>query len=36
MGISGCGKSLFVKAIAGRWRLPLVRLTARRSCAGST
>jgi vesicle-fusing ATPase len=26
MGISGCGKSLFVKAIAGRWRLPLVRL----------
>jgi len=26
MGVSGCGKSLFVKAIAGRWRLPLVRL----------
>jgi vesicle-fusing ATPase len=26
MGISGCGKSLFVKAIATRWRLPLVRL----------
>ncbi len=26
MGISGCGKSLFVKAIAARWRLPLVRL----------
>ncbi len=26
MGISGCGKSLFVKVIATRWRLPLVRL----------
>jgi ATP-dependent 26S proteasome regulatory subunit len=26
MGISGCGKSLFVKAIAARWGLPLVRL----------
>ncbi len=26
MGISGCGKSLFVKAIAARWQLPLVRL----------
>ena len=26
MGISGCGKSLFVKAIAGFWRLPLIRL----------
>src|SRR5208283_140625 len=26
MGISGCGKSLFVKAIATRWRLPLIRL----------
>lgn len=26
MGISGCGKSLFVKAIAARWRLPLIRL----------
>ncbi len=26
MGISGCGKSLFVKAIASRWHLPLVRL----------
>ncbi|PLX81691.1 MAG: AAA family ATPase [Desulfuromonas sp.] len=26
MGISGCGKSLFVKAIASRWNLPLVRL----------
>jgi len=26
MGVSGCGKSLFVKAIAGRWHLPLVRL----------
>ncbi|PLX78759.1 MAG: AAA family ATPase [Desulfuromonas sp.] len=26
MGISGCGKSLFVKAIADRWRLPLIRL----------
>lgn len=26
MGISGCGKSLFVKAIASRWQLPLVRL----------
>ncbi len=26
MGISGCGKSLFVKAIAARWGLPLVKL----------
>ncbi len=26
MGVSGCGKSLFVKAIAARWHLPLVRL----------
>lgn len=26
MGISGCGKSLFVKAIAARWKLPLLRL----------
>jgi len=26
MGISGCGKSLFVKVIASRWRLPLIRL----------
>ena len=26
MGIAGCGKSLFVKAIAAQWRLPLVRL----------
>ncbi|MCD6525482.1 MAG: AAA family ATPase [Desulfuromonas sp.] len=26
MGISGCGKSLFVKAIASRWSLPLLRL----------
>jgi len=26
MGISGCGKSLFVKIIAARWRLPLIRL----------
>lgn len=26
MGISGCGKSLFVKAIAQRWQLPLLRL----------
>ncbi|MGC9519035.1 MAG: AAA family ATPase [Desulfuromonadaceae bacterium] len=26
MGISGCGKSLFVKAIASRWKLPLLRL----------
>ncbi len=26
MGASGCGKSLFVKAIAARWNLPLVRL----------
>ncbi|AMV71471.1 AAA family ATPase [Desulfuromonas carbonis] len=26
MGISGCGKSLFVKAIAARWHLPLLRL----------
>ncbi len=26
MGISGCGKSLFVKVIAAHWRLPLIRL----------
>lgn len=26
MGISGCGKSLFVKVIAAHWGLPLVRL----------
>ena len=26
MGIAGCGKSLFVKAIASKWRLPLIRL----------
>lgn len=26
MGIAGCGKSLFVKAIATKWRLPLIRL----------
>jgi SpoVK/Ycf46/Vps4 family AAA+-type ATPase len=26
MGVSGCGKSLFVKVIAAQWRLPLVRL----------
>lgn len=26
MGISGCGKSLFAKAIASTWRLPLFRL----------
>lgn len=26
MGISGCGKSLFVKVIAARWHLPLIRL----------
>lgn len=26
MGIAGCGKSLFVKAIAAQWRLPLIRL----------
>lgn len=26
MGIAGCGKSLFVKAIAAEWRLPLIRL----------
>jgi SpoVK/Ycf46/Vps4 family AAA+-type ATPase len=26
MGISGCGKSLFVKVLAARWRLPLIRL----------
>ena len=26
MGVSGCGKSLLVKAIAGGWRLRLVRL----------
>ncbi|RNC71431.1 MAG: AAA family ATPase [Desulfuromonadales bacterium] len=26
MGIAGCGKSLFVKAIASSWRLPLIRL----------
>ena len=26
MGVSGCGKSLLIKAIAGGWRLPLIRL----------
>ncbi len=26
MGASGCGKSLFVKVIATRWRIPLIRL----------
>lgn len=26
MGIAGCGKSLFVKAIAAEWNLPLLRL----------
>lgn len=26
MGIAGCGKSLFVKAIAAEWNLPLIRL----------
>ncbi len=26
MGISGCGKSLFVKVIAAQWSLPLIRL----------
>jgi vesicle-fusing ATPase len=26
MGVSGCGKSLFVKAIAARWQLPVIRL----------
>ncbi len=26
MGVAGCGKSLFVKAIAAQWRLPLIRL----------
>ncbi len=26
MGISGCGKSLFVKVIAAQWHLPLIRL----------
>jgi SpoVK/Ycf46/Vps4 family AAA+-type ATPase len=26
MGVAGCGKSLFVKAIASEWRLPLIRL----------
>ena len=26
MGVAGCGKSLFVKAIASQWRLPLIRL----------
>jgi len=26
MGIAGCGKSLFIKAIAAEWRLPLIRL----------
>jgi hypothetical protein len=26
MGIAGCGKSLFVKAIAAKWKLPLIRL----------
>ena len=26
MGVAGCGKSLFVKAIAAQWHLPLIRL----------
>ncbi|MDD5310121.1 MAG: AAA family ATPase [Deltaproteobacteria bacterium] len=26
MGVQGCGKSLTAKAVAGHWRLPLVRL----------
>jgi hypothetical protein len=26
MGVAGCGKSLFVKAIAAHWQLPLIRL----------
>ncbi len=26
MGIAGCGKSLFVKAVAAKWLLPLIRL----------
>jgi hypothetical protein len=26
MGIAGCGKSLFVKGIAAKWSLPLIRL----------
>ena len=26
MGVSGCGKSLFVKVIAANWHLPLIRL----------
>jgi len=26
MGVAGCGKSLFVKAIAAGWHLPLIRL----------
>jgi len=26
MGISGCGKSLFIKSIAAEWNLPLIRL----------
>ncbi len=26
MGVAGCGKSLFVKAVAAQWRLPLIRL----------
>jgi ABC-type dipeptide/oligopeptide/nickel transport system ATPase component len=26
MGVAGCGKSLFVKAIATQWRMPLIRL----------
>lgn len=26
MGIAGCGKSLFVKAVAAEWQLPLLRL----------
>ena len=35
MGISGCGKSLFVKAIAARWHLPLFRLDMATVYAGS-
>ncbi len=34
LGVQGCGKSLTAKAIASRWRLPLVRLDMGRIFAG--
>src|SRR5690606_24121624 len=34
LGVQGCGKSLTAKAIASRWRLPLLRLDMGRIFAG--